>query len=257
MNARLLNIAMLLLVVALAGCASTAERQAERDKLNERVGTHVMLGASYLERDQLAIANQELDEALKESPDNSQANNVMGVLQWRLKYYDKAEHYFRKALDDDGNSASAHHNYGAFLCDRGRLDEGVQQFDAAAANHLYAYTADVDMDAGVCLMKKPDPVAAEKYFREALRINPKLPEALYRMAKISLDTGRLLSAQGFVQRYLQSAGQTPEILLLAVKTERELGHQNAAASYAFLLRNKFANSPEAGQLRMVEDSGRK
>lgn len=257
MNARFLNIVTFLLFVVLAGCASSTERQAEQDKLNKRVETHVMLGASYLQRGQLDIAKQELDKALYEAPDNSQANNIMGVLQWRLKYYDEAERYFRKALAYDGNNASAHHNYGAFLCDRGKLEEGIRHFDAAAVNPLYPYTAEVNLNAGVCLMKKPAPAAAEKYFREALRINPKLSGALYQMAKLSFDSGQRLSARGFVQRYFQSAGETPETLLLAVKIERALGNKNAEASYAFLLRNKFPDSPEAGQLRAAADSRKK
>lgn len=257
MNARFLNTVTLLLIVVLAGCASSAERQAEQDKLNKRVETHVMLGATYLERDQLNIAKQELDQALAEGPDNSQANNIMGVLQWRLKYYDAAERYFRKALDYDPNNASAHHNYGAFLCERGKLDEGVRHFEVAAANPLYPYTAEVNLNAGICLMKKPAPAAAEKYFREALRIDPKLPGALYQMTKLDLDSGQPLSALGFVQRYFQSAGETPETLLLAVQIEQALGNKNAEASYAFLLRNKFPDSPEAGQLRAVANSRKK
>ena len=257
MNTRFLNTVTLLLLVVLAGCASSTERQAGQDKLNKRVETHVTLGASYLQRGQLDIAKQELDKALSEAPDNSQANNIMGVLQWRMKSYDAADHYFRKALAYDGNDASAHHNYGAFLCDRGKLEEGIRNLDVAAANPLYNYTAEVNLNAGVCLMMKPAPAAAEKYFREALRINPKLSGALYEMAKLSLNSGQPLSALGFLQRYFQAAGETPETLLLAVKVERALGNKNAEASYAFLLRNKFPDSPEAAQLRTTADSRKK
>jgi type IV pilus assembly protein PilF len=241
----------------LAGCASSTERQAGQDKLNKQVETHVMLGASYLQRDQLGIAKQELEKALYEDPDNSQANNIMGVLQWRMKSYDAADRYFRKALAYDGNDASAHHNYGAFLCDRGKLEEGIRNLDTAAANPLYHYTAEVNLNAGVCLMKKPAPAAAEKYFREALRIDPKLSGALYEMAKLSFNSGQPLSALGFLQRYFQVAGESPETLLLGVKVERALGNKNAEASYAFLLRNKFPDSPEAGQLRTTADSRKK
>jgi len=248
MKRRALNLAVILLIVAVAGCASSAERQEETEKSEKRAETHVMLGASYLQRGQLNVAKEELEKALKEMPDNSQANNIMAVLQWRLNKYDEADRLFRKALDKDADNSSAHHNYGAFLCDRGKLDAGVRHFDAAAGDALYPYTAEVNLNAGVCLMKKPAPAAAEKYFREALRINPKLPSALYQMARLSANSGQRLSARGFIERYFQSADDTPESLLLAVKIERVLGNKNAEASYALRLRSKFPTSPEAGQL---------
>ena len=251
MNRRLARVVLILLVVALAGCASSSERQADREKRHERSQTHVLLGASYLQRGQLDVAEQELNKALSEEPDNSQANNIMAVLQWRLKDYDKAERLFRKSLDEDPKNSSAHHNYGAFLCEQGRLDEGMRNFEKATKDPLYPYTADVYLNTGVCVMKKPAPVAAEKYFREALSVNPKLPAALYQMAKLSYDSGRTLSARGFMQRYYEVAGDTPAGLLLAVKIEHALGNKNAEASYALLLRNKFPDSPEAGELKAV------
>lgn len=248
MNRRFLDTAIILLILALAGCASSAERREEMEKQDKRAETHVMLGASYLQRGQLDVAKQELEKALSEIPDNSQANNIMAVLQWRLNKYDEADRLFRKALDKDAGNSSAHHNYGAFLCDRGKLDAGVRHFDAAAGDALYPYTAEVNLNAGVCLMKKPAPATAEKYFREALRINPRLPGALYQMARLSADSGQRLSARGFIERYFQSAEDTPESLLLAVRIEHALGNKNAEASYALRLRSKFPTSPEAGQI---------
>ena len=248
MNARIiLSVAVLLL----AGCASSAEREADQDKLDKLAETHVLLGSSYFQRGQLDVAKQELDKALKLMPDHSQANNIMAVLQWRFKDYDKAERLFRKALASDEKNSSAQHNYGAFLCDRGKITEGVRHFDAAVANPLYPYAAEVNLNAGVCLMKKPAPAAAEKYFREALRLNSKLSGALFQMARISLDSGQALSARGFIERYFQNAEDTPEGLLLAVKIERVLRNKNAEASYAIRLRGKFPASPEVAQLQTL------
>lgn len=257
MNRRFLNAVIIPLIVAVAGCASSSEREADLEKKNRRAETHVMLGASYLQRGQLEVAKEELEKALSEAPDNSQANNIMAVLQWRLRKYDEADRLFLKSLDKDAGNSSAHHNYGAFLCDRGKLDEGVRHFDTAAGNALYLYTAEVNLNAGVCLMKKPAPVAAEKYFREALRINSKLSGALYQMAKLSLDSGQHLSARGFIERYFQSGEDTPETLLLAVKIEHALGNKNAEASYALRLRGKFPDSPEAGQLSAATKTRKK
>jgi type IV pilus assembly protein PilF len=241
----------MLLCTVLAGCASSAERQAEQDKLNKRVETHVLLGSGYMQRGQLDVAKQELDKAYRLVPDNSQVNNMMALLQWRLNNPDEADRHFRKAVAAEPPDPEAWNNYGVFLCERGKIDEAVTWFQKAITNAFYRTPEEANLNAGICLMKKPAPTVAEKYFREALRINPRLPGALYQMAKISLDLGRALAARGFIERYLQAAEDTPEALLLAVKIERVLRNKNAEASYALRLRSKFPTSPEAGQLQTL------
>lgn len=257
MSARLLLQAVLLLSTVLAGCASTAERQAEQDKLNKRVETHVLLGSGYMQRGQLDVAKQELDKAYRLVPDNSQVNNMMALLQWRLNNPDEAERHFRKAVAAEPPDPEAWNNYGVFLCERGKIDAAVTWFQKAITNAFYRTPEEANLNAGVCLMKKPAPTVAEKYFREALRINPRLPGALYQMAKVSLDSGRALPARGFIERYFQSAEDTPEALLLAVKIERVLRNKNAEASYALRLRGKFPASPEAGQLQTLSGARKK
>jgi type IV pilus assembly protein PilF len=255
-NARFI-MPVVLLCAVLAGCASSAERQAERERVRKLAETHVLLGASYMQRGQLDVAKQELDKAYQLAPDDSQANNMMALLQWRLNEPDQAERHFRKAVAAEPPNPQAWNNYGVFLCERGRIDEAVTWFKKAAANALYKTPDDANLNAGVCLMKKPAPTVAEKHFREALRINPRLPGALYQMAKISLDSGQALAARGFIERYFQAAEDTPESLLLAVKIERALRNKNAEASYAVRLRGKFPASPEAGQLQALSGTGKK
>ena len=172
MSARFLLPAVLLLCAVLAGCASSAERQAEQDKLNKRAETHVLLGSGYMQRGQLDVAKQELDKAYRLAPDNSQVNNMMALLQWRLNNPDEADRHFRKAVAAEPPDPEAWNNYGVFLCERGKIDEAVTWFQKATTNAFYRTPEEANLNAGVCLMKKPAPTVAEKYFREALRINP-------------------------------------------------------------------------------------
>lgn len=251
MSARFFFAAVALLCVTLAGCASSAERQAEQDKTNKRAETHVLLGAGYMQRGQLDVAKMEMDKAYKLAPDNPQVNNMMALLEWRLNNPDAAERHFRKAVVAEPANPEAWNNYGVFLCERGKIDEAVTWFQKAVANAFYRTPEEANLNAGVCLMKKPAPVAAEKYFREVLRVNPKMPGALYQLARISLDSGQALAARGFIERFFQAADDTPESLLLAVKIERVLRNKNAEASYAMRLRGKFPASPEVGQLQAL------
>lgn len=236
------------------GCASQ-ERKAEREALQARkdnvVILNTQLAAAYLQRQQLDVALYNISKALALAPDDSQANNVMALLRWRLKQNDAADKHFRQALKSQPDNSEARNNYGAFLCERGEVDKAVKQFELALADPLYATPAQANLNAGLCLMKKPAPVAAESYFREVLKLDPTHTEALYQMAKISYDSGETYSARGFIQRFFGVAADTPESLLLAVRIEGKLHAKDAEASYALRLRGKFPDSPEVQELRKL------
>lgn len=245
------TIAALVLAVLVVGCSSQAERKAEADKLERRVDIHTRLGATYLYRNQLDVAQQELERALELDADDSQANNIMGLLQIRLRDDDKAERHFRRAISEQPNNSEARNNYAVFLCERNRLDEADKHFRAALADPMYRTPEQAALNAGLCQLRKPDKVAAAQYLRAALDKDPRLSPALYQMARLSFESGQVLSARGFMQRYFEVAKDTPEVLLLAFRIERALGAKDAQASYAVRLRGKFPDSAEAKQLRTL------
>ena len=242
---------LVLVCLLIGGCASQAEREEKAARLNKRVEIHTQLGATYLSRNQLDIAQQELELALEYNPDDSQANHIMGLLQLRLKKDDKAEQYLRRAISEQPDNSDARNSYGVFLCERGRLDEADEQFRVAIVNPLYKSPEQASLNAGICRLKKPDKKAAADYFRTALRHNPRQPQALLHLARLSFETGESLSARGFIQRHFEVSTDTPEALLLAFRIERVLGAKDAQATYALRLRGKFPQSAEARQLRTL------
>jgi type IV pilus assembly protein PilF len=242
------RIAVALVLLAMTGCASNAVREAEQAKQEKLVTTNVQLANVYLQRGQVQFAKEKLDKALSIDPDDSQANNMMAVLQWRFKNYDAAEEHFRRAVREDKQNAEAQNNFGAFLCERNRVHEAEVWFRKAVSNPLYKTPQAAYENAGLCFYKVKNYAKAEANFRAALRIDPILPNSLYHMARISYDSGRTLAARGFLQRYFSAAQDTPAALLLAVRVERALKNKDEEASYALRLRGKFPTSPEAQQL---------
>ena len=241
----------ILIGTLLMGCASSQDRKALKARKENVVIVNTQLAAAYLQRGRPEIALDNISKALALAPNDSQANNVMALLQWRLKQNDAAHKYFRRALKSQPDNSEARNNYGAFLCERGEVDKAVKQFELALADPLYTTPAQANLNAGLCLMKKPAPVVAAFYFREALKLDPKRKSALYQMAKISYDSGKTYSARGFIQRFFEIANDTPESLLLAVKIEGKLRAKDAEASYALRLRGKFPDSPETQELRKL------
>jgi len=244
-------VSMIIVCLLIGGCASQGEREEKAARLSKRVEVHTQLGATYLSRNQLDVAQQELQRALDINADDSQANHIMGLLQIRLKQDEKAERHFRRAVSEQPGNADARNSYGVFLCERGHLDDADEQFRAAISNPLYQSPEQASFNAGICRLKKPDKNAAAGYFRTTLQHNPRQPQALLHMARISFETGEPLSARGFMQRYFEVSTDTPEVLLLAFRIERALGAKDAQATYAIRLRGKFPESAEAKQLRTL------
>ncbi len=242
---------VLLLGILLNACstAETRNRAVENTKL---VSIHTQLAVGHLLRNQTGFALQEVNEALALNSDDSQANNIMALVQQRLRDDDKSEKYFLKSIDEDATNSEARNNFAVFLCEHGRVKEAIDQFNSALSNPLYPSQEKANLNAGMCLQQRPEHgLSAVKYFRNALTINPRSPVALYNMALISFESGQPLAARGFMQRFFEASQDTPDSLLLAVRIEKALGAKDTQASYAFRLRGKFPKSEEAKELAKI------
>ncbi|MDH3689579.1 MAG: tetratricopeptide repeat protein, partial [Gammaproteobacteria bacterium] len=151
------------------------------------------------------------------------------------------------------NNPEADLDYGRFLCVRDRVDEGVVHLKKVLDTPAYPRLEIVNMYIGECLMRKPDYTAAESYFRAALAVNPRLTGALYNMATLMYETGSYLLARAYLERYFEIGRETPGALLLAVKTELQLGADDLVATYSSRLRTQFAGSKEVQELEQLDE----
>jgi len=149
--------------------------------------------------------------------------------------------------------SDANHNYGQFLCQRKREEEGIGYFLAAVRNPLYQFPDRSYTNAGVCARRRGDMAGAENYFLQALKTRPSQPQALYNMAEISYTRGDFASARSYLIRLAKSSPATAEVLWLGVRVERKLGDRVSEASYAAQLRKSFPDSKEARALASGEN----
>jgi type IV pilus assembly protein PilF len=237
-----------------AGCA-TVESEPIQDTADaaSRATVRTDLALGYLQRGQKKTALDELEQALEVAPSHSQANYVMAMLQTQLDDPEKADYHYRMALKSDPRNSVAAHDYGNFLCARGRVEEAISYFESALNDPLYDNKTLTNLRAGECLMRmRTDRRGAEPYFRAALATSPGLAPALYYLADIAYARREFLSARGYIERYFSQGADTPASLLLAVKIESQLGAKDAAAEYAARLRKQFASSDEARQLKAYQ-----
>jgi type IV pilus assembly protein PilF len=211
----------------------------------ERAKIHTELGVSYFQNAQLGIALEELNTAVSADKTYAPAYNALGLVYMELKEDSKAESNFRQAIRLDPSSSEAKNNYGLFLCQRGRENEGIRQLLEALKNPLYPTPDVAYKNAGLCARKAGDTKAAEGYFMQALKFNPKQPQALYGLAEIDYSRDDLAGAKQYINRYfsaVENAG--PEALWLAARVERKLGDRPALANYGMQLRRRYPSAPE-------------
>lgn len=209
---------------------------------------NMRLGLNYMQRGDYEVALEKLQKALKQDPNLPSAHNTIALLYQRLNETEKAEQHFKQAVRRAPDYSEAQNNYGVFLCQQQRYKEAEERFLKALDNPLYSSPAQAIENAGVCVSRIPEMEQAEKYFRQALQINPNLSKSLLQMAMISFEQNDFLQARAYIERYQAVARWTSQSLLLAIKTENQLNDQNAVASYSLLLRGRFPDSDETQQV---------
>ncbi len=233
-------------VLLLGACVGPGKPKVDKARVAE---LNTRLGLEYLQQDRPDLAKVKLDRALEARPRSAAVNWANALLYEKLGDMEKAEAFYRKAVKYDPDSAEAHNNFGAFLCKRGRANEGVKHFDKAAANTVYPTPEYALTNAGVCLLEAGDDVEAEAYFRKALDRNPRHASALYQMALLTYRQKRYLSSRAYRERLSAvMKGPQPKVLWLCVVTERAMDNFNEADRCEKELKTRFPASEEASSL---------
>ncbi len=232
----------------LSGCTTTGTGLRPGASSNEAAVANLNLAIEYMRIGNLETALERLNRAHDADPKYFATHNVYGLLYQRLGEPDRAERHFKRAISLNNNDSASKNNYGNFLCQAGRYKEAEEIFLSAAVNPLYDTPEVAYSNAATCAMMNNRQDTAEKYFRNALSLNPSLPAALIQMSELSYKQNNYLSARGYLQRYLAIARHTPRTLSLGIKIEEELGDTNTVSSYRMLLKNNFPDSPEAQEL---------
>ena len=238
--------------LAVAGCVTNTVGQ-NAGSLEEAAQFNVQLGLEYMKQGRRELAFEKLRRALEQDPDYAGAHTAIAYAYSVYGEPERAETHYERALQLDRNNAGIRNTYGTFLCEQGRMAEAERMMLRAANAPDYGTPEIAWTNAGLCAERAGDPVKAERFYREALRVNERYPQALWQMAQVSLSASNPLPARGFLQRYHAVAPRSAQSLWLGYRVETALGDEAAASVYASRLRADFGDSPEAG---LLEDAQR-
>jgi len=230
----------------LSGCISTTTGPAKSEaNTAEAADLNYQLGARYYRNGQYELARDRLLYSIELTPKNAVAHSTLALTYQRLDNTRLAAESYEQAVKIAPQNYDVLNTYAVFLCRQGGYDEAIKYFDRAIK---VRENDDVEItltNAGTCLIQKPDPVKAERYFREALDHKSTYGDALFQLCLLKQRTGEYLAARAFLQRYLASNMPSAEVLYLGMQIEANLGDERARTDYSNRLLREFPQSPEA------------
>jgi type IV pilus assembly protein PilF len=234
-------------VVLLAnGCVSTTTGPTKPEaNIEEAAELNYQLGARYYRNGQYEIARDRLLYSINLVPKNATAHSTLALTYEALDNVRLATESYEQAVKLAPRNFDVLNTYAVFLCRQGKYDEAIDNFDRAIAVRENDNTEITLTNAGVCMNQKPDLVKAEEYFREALNHKSSYGEALLQLCLLKKNAGEYLVSRAFLQRYLSSNLPSAEVLYLGMQIEVELGDERARTDYSNRLLREFPQSPEA------------
>jgi type IV pilus assembly protein PilF len=209
---------------------------------------NMQLGLGYLQQGNLPIAKEKLERARSIDPDLPDIHGAFALLDQRLGKDKEADKEYRTALQLEPHDPDMLNNYAVFLCSHGRADEGVRNFEQAAANPLYSTPWAAFTNAGVCLRGVHREGEAAARFDRALRSNPAYSEAVFQASDLDLSQQKFAGARLRIDVFLLTNTATPDLLLLAWRIAQVQNDQAGQQKYAARLAKEFPNSEQARAL---------
>ncbi len=247
-------------VAVLAGCAGAGGSKTDdspqsatatnnEDPMRFRAKVHTELGSNYFQRGQMAIALEELNEAVKLDPRYGVAHGILGLVHADLGETAKADASFRRAIELAPNEGDVRNNYGSYLCRQNKTKEGLEQFDAALRLPLYTTPNIALENAGSCALAASLIRPAEAYFSRLIQIQPFSSRGYQGLAAIAYKTSKHEDIRKHVAAGLRANPVTPELLFYGACAERKLGDRAAELGHTEMLKTRFKDSPLNEALR--------
>lgn len=250
-------VASILLLAALAGCASqpsqtsSGERRTEivtesdEPEARKRARIRLELAVGYFEQGQTTIALDELKQSIAADPSYADSYNLRGLIYMRLDDYRFAEESFRKALALQPGNSNVMHNLGWLYCQGARYAEATDLFEKALSDAQYGQRAKTLMIQGLCQSRAGLQALAEASLMKSYELDPGNPVTAYNLADLLFKRKDFARAQFYIRRLNNSELANAESLWLGVKVEKQLSNREAMQQLAGQLEKRFPQSAQA------------
>ncbi len=186
---RVLLIALLLFNVSCYSTTGTGNRGSSNNNEQERLDNQKQMAIASVRRGNFKQALKDIEKAKEIDDDDPGVFFVYGIIYYALKDYDKAEKYYKKAIDENEEYTEARYNLCGLYLKTGENDKAIEQCSHAANDPLYQARASAYTNLGIAYFKKGDINKAKQYYDKALDINPSLVYTHNELGKLYLSIG--------------------------------------------------------------------
>lgn len=225
-----------------SGRAGTEQESEEQKRARIRLD----LAGAYFSEGRLDNALSEVRQALAASPELPQALNLRGLILAALGEESQAEDSFKRALQLAATDGDVMHNYGWFLCQRGRYPEAQKLFQQAVATPQYRTPDRTLLVQGICEARAGQLEQAEQTLKRAYERDAANPATAMNLADVLYRRGEYERARFYVRRVNGNAElRNAESLWLAARIENRLSNPQGVRNFGNQLRSSYPNAREA------------
>ena len=234
-----------LLGLLFVGCTNQSPENSRKKDLKKVSALNTELGFRYMQEREYDLAKKKIEKALAANPRNPEAHNAMGLLENVLGKPNAAESSFEKAAELSDNGPAISNNFGQFLCQQGRYEEGIKHLSLAAMNPLNEDRSIPHLNLGKCHKELFDYKRAEVHLKKSLSFSPKNKNALIELANIMLLQGQLAAATSYFEQFTSSEKHSALSLWIGYQLAAKREDLDSRDSFRLLLIRLFPDSPES------------
>ena len=197
----------------------------------------LLRGKKLLEQAKYEQAVEQLKSATILCGTNSQAFNYLGLACHQSGQWSEAAKAYQRAVALNPDLSEARYNLGCLWLDQAKYEQAKIELTAytlrrqnVAEGWLKLGTAQLRLsESGSSSQRVNELAAAERDYREGLRLSPRDPEALTGLGLVRLRHGQPMEAAQFFKRASQEQpGNRPALLNLAIVAQQYLGDPKLA-----------------------------
>lgn len=231
-----------------AGLGPEVFTPSDEPEARRRARIRLELAVKYYEAGKMAVALDEVKQALVNDPTYGDAYNLRGLIYMGLNELGQAEDSFRRALGLRSNDSNVLHNYAWLLCQQQKYAEADKYFLQVLNNPAYIARSKTLMAQGLCQARSGQKEQAEHTLLKAYELDAGNPVVGYNLSELFMRRGDLKRAQFYIRRINNSELANAETLWMGIKVERGLNDVVAVRQLSDQLRKRFPESRERAAL---------
>ncbi len=190
---------LFLIIFFMASCAGNLELRKEQAEASRK------LGEAYFQDGNYSYALRELFKAEELYPDDHILQNDLGIAYRMRGKPDLAIQHFKKSLELKPDYAPAKNNLGAAYFDKKDWDAAITCYKEVTKNVLYVTPHFPLNNLGRAYYEKKVYKLSEKYYLEALEMEPKYVPALQGLGQTYIAMGKVSEAVAALESAVKEA----------------------------------------------------